>query len=53
MTFNVPILPVLLIVFIASLVRATFGFGDALIGMPLPALVISIREATPLMAFSR
>ncbi|MCJ7563715.1 MAG: sulfite exporter TauE/SafE family protein, partial [Candidatus Aminicenantes bacterium] len=51
MTFDVPILPVLLIVFAATLVRATFGFGDALIGMPLLALVISIREATPLMAF--
>jgi len=42
---------ILLIVFLATLVRATFGFGDALIGMPLLALVTSLRVATPLMAF--
>jgi uncharacterized membrane protein YfcA len=45
-----PLVPVLAIVFIAALVRATFGFGDALVGMPLLALVIPLREATPLMA---
>jgi uncharacterized protein len=39
------------IVGFASLVRGTFGFGDALIGMPLLALVVPLRTATPLMAF--
>ncbi len=51
MTADIPILPVLLIVFLAALVRSTFGFGDALVGMPLLALVTSLRIATPLMAF--
>jgi uncharacterized membrane protein YfcA len=41
---------VLLIIVIAALVRSTFGFGDALVGMPLLALVIPLRTATPLMA---
>ncbi len=48
---DVPILTVLAIVFLAALVRATFGFGDALLGMPLLALVVSMRFATPLMGF--
>lgn len=41
---------VLLIIFAAALVRGAFGFGDALVGMPLLALVIPVRTATPLMA---
>jgi uncharacterized membrane protein YfcA len=48
---DVPLLPVLAIVFLAALVRATFGFGDALLGMPLLALFASVRFATPLMGF--
>ena len=51
MTADIPLLPVLMIVFLAALVRSTFGFGDALVGMPLLALVTSLRIATPLMAF--
>jgi uncharacterized membrane protein YfcA len=47
---SLPLAPVLAIVFAAALVRATFGFGDALVAMPLLALVIPLREATPLMA---
>lgn len=42
---------VVAIVGFAALVRSTFGFGDALIGMPLLALFIPLRSATPLMAF--
>ena len=37
-------------VFLSTFVRATFGFGDALIAMPLLALIIDIRTATPLVA---
>lgn len=47
---NIPLLPVLAIVFAAAFVRATFGFGDALVGMPLLALWVPLRVATPLMA---
>jgi uncharacterized protein len=39
---------VVFIVFIAVLVRATFGFGDALIAVPLLTMLIGIRAATPL-----
>ena len=43
------LIAVLLILFAAALVRAAFGFGDALIAMPLLALVVPLRMATPLM----
>lgn len=39
------------IVGFAALIRSTFGFGDALIGMPLLALILPLRTASPLMAF--
>ncbi|OQX73123.1 MAG: hypothetical protein B6D64_14290 [Bacteroidetes bacterium 4484_276] len=41
---------VMLIIFVAFLVRATFGFGDALVAMPLLVLLIGIKTAAPLMA---
>ena len=39
---------VLFIVFIATLFRSAFGFGEALIAVPLLALCIPLRVATPL-----
>jgi uncharacterized protein len=42
---------VILIIFIATFTKSTIGFGDAVIAMPLLALVISMRVATPLVAF--
>jgi uncharacterized membrane protein YfcA len=44
-------LPVLAIVFLSTLVRSAFGFGNAMIAMPLLALVIPIEVAAPLVAF--
>lgn len=41
---------VLLIVFGAVTVRAVFGFGDALVAMPLLAVALGLRTATPLVA---
>jgi uncharacterized protein len=41
---------VIIIIFIAFLVRSTFGFGDALIAMPLLVMSINIQMAAPLMA---
>lgn len=38
------------IIFMAFLIRSTFGFGDALFGMPLLVMVTGIRIAAPLMA---
>ena len=36
--------------FVATLARSTFGFGDALIAMPLLTLLLGIRSATPIIA---
>ena len=41
-------LPVVGVVFLATLVRSTFGFGEALVAVPLLALVIPVRIAVPL-----
>jgi uncharacterized protein len=39
---------ILLIVFLASLIRSTFGFGEALVAVPLLALIIPVSIAAPL-----
>jgi uncharacterized membrane protein YfcA len=44
--FQTIILP---IIFIATLTRSTFGFGDAMVGMPLLTMVIGLSTATPLV----
>lgn len=48
----VPVTPtlayVLAILFVATLVRSTFGFGEALVAVPLLALAIPLDEAVPL-----
>ena len=41
---------IILCVFISTLIRSTFGFGDALIAMPLLAFFIDLKVATPLIA---
>jgi uncharacterized protein len=38
------------VLFLATLARSTFGFGDALIAMPLLTLLVGIRTATPVIA---
>jgi uncharacterized membrane protein YfcA len=40
--------PVVGVVFLATLVRSTFGFGEALVAVPLLALLIPVRVAVPL-----
>jgi uncharacterized protein len=42
------ILQVTLILFVATLVRSAFGFGEALIAVPLLALTMPVKEAAPL-----
>lgn len=39
---------VLLIVFVATLIRSVFGFGEALIAVPLLAFCVPLRVAAPL-----
>jgi hypothetical protein len=45
---NVPL--VLGVVFLSTFVRSALGFGDALIAMPLLALIVGMHTATPLVA---
>jgi uncharacterized membrane protein YfcA len=52
MTVEPYTLPVLAIIFFASLVRSAFGFGNAMLAMPLLALVIPVEVAAPLVAFA-
>jgi len=42
------ILPVLTVVFLATLIRSVFGFGEALVAVPLLALLMPVEEAVPL-----
>ena len=42
------ILPVLAVIFVATLVRSAFGFGEALVAVPLLALFLPVEEAVPL-----
>jgi uncharacterized protein len=40
-------LPVLAVLFLATLIRSAFGFGEALVAVPLLALVIPVEVAAP------
>jgi uncharacterized membrane protein YfcA len=41
-------LHVVVVLFVATLIRSAFGFGEALIAVPLLALVMPVEEAAPL-----
>ncbi|HJO94471.1 MAG TPA: sulfite exporter TauE/SafE family protein [Victivallales bacterium] len=41
---------ILSIIFLGSIVRSTFGFGNALITMPLMSLIIGLQTAAPISA---
>jgi uncharacterized membrane protein YfcA len=42
------ILTVVGVIFLATLFRSTFGFGEALVAVPLLALLVPVEEAVPL-----
>jgi uncharacterized membrane protein YfcA len=42
------VVAVLAVIFLATLIRSAFGFGEALVAVPLLALVIPVKVATPL-----
>ncbi len=50
MSLDASAIGVLSIILLSTLFRSTFGFGDALIGMPLLALLIDVKLAAPLVA---
>ena len=39
------------VLFVAAFVRSALGFGDAVVAMPVLAMVLGLRAATPLVAF--
>jgi uncharacterized protein len=47
MTADHTTLPVLAVLFLATLIRSAFGFGEALVAVPLLALVIPVEVAAP------
>ena len=52
MSLTTTILLAVLILFVSTFVRSALGFGDALLAMPLLALLFGVRVATPLVAFA-
>jgi len=40
---------ILSVLLVSTLVRSTFGFGDALVAMPILAMAVGIKTATPLV----
>jgi hypothetical protein len=44
---DISTLHVLLVVFLATVIRSTFGFGEALIAVPLLALIVPVQIAAP------
>lgn len=46
-----PYLLIFAILFVSTFIHSTLGFGQALIAMPLLAMVIEFKTATPLVAF--
>jgi uncharacterized membrane protein YfcA len=46
---NHGLIPVLAVIFFATFVRSTLGFGEALLGVPLLALFMPLRVAVPVM----
>src|SRR6185312_7491762 len=47
MTVDPSTAPVLAVLFLATLIRSAFGFGEALVAVPLLALLIPVEVAAP------
>ena len=52
MSLTTTILLAVLILFVSTFVRSALGFGDALVAMPLLALLVGVKVATPVVAFA-
>lgn len=50
MSSSLLIILILAILFLAALVKATLGFGESLLGIPLLTLLLGIQVATPLLS---
>lgn len=52
MSLTTTVLLVVAVLFVSTFVRSALGFGDALLAMPLLALLLGVRVATPVVAFA-
>jgi len=52
MEFDLQTAAVIGVLFASTLVRSTFGFGDALLAMPILVMIVGLRTATPLVALA-
>lgn len=52
MSWELTIALVLGVIFLSTFIRSALGFGDALIAMPLLALIVGMPTATPLVALA-
>ena len=52
MTFDKTLLLTIAVLFVAAFIRSALGFGDALLAMPLLALLAGLQVATPVVAFA-
>jgi uncharacterized membrane protein YfcA len=50
MTIDAITIGALAVIFVSSVMRSTFGFGDAMMSMPLLSMLLTIHTATPLVA---
>ena len=50
MYIDAPLIAVIAIAFMSALIRGMFGFGNAVVAMPLMALFLDVRTTTPLVA---
>ena len=52
MSFDKTLLLTIAVLFASAFVRSALGFGDALLAMPLLALLVGLQVATPVVAFA-
>lgn len=52
MNLDTTLLLTVAVLFASTFVRSALGFGDALVAMPLLALLVGVRVATPVVAFA-
>lgn len=52
MSLDKTLLLTISVLFVAAFVRSALGFGDALLAMPLLALLVGLQVATPVVAFA-
>ena len=50
MVIETVFIPALIILFCSTFIRSAFGFGDALIAMPLLAVIVGFKVGTPVIA---